>query len=316
MSALDDRRRLEELYLPSADDFVLVDVPDLQFVMIDGEGDPGGEVFARAMRWLFAVIHPIKRIAMERMGKSFVEPSLEGLWWADDMNDLITGKREKLKWRLIIVTADWVDQRMFDQALAKTSKRLGEPPSSLRLERFAEGLSVQIMHVGPNSEEGNDPRPAAPRVPAGARPRPQRASPRDLPDGSEPRSAREAQDRAAPARLAGRLGASGSRGSPADRASSRRFWWEPAIPGVGQGAATMVVGVQSADAVPRFLTLYMACTPGTASTTHVAWDIDTFASGCGWGFSGQNVRLERVSPRGITHPEPGSRILPVTTFHW
>jgi hypothetical protein len=46
MSALDDRRRLEEIYLPSADDFVLVDVPDLQFVMIDGEGDPGGEVFA------------------------------------------------------------------------------------------------------------------------------------------------------------------------------------------------------------------------------------------------------------------------------
>jgi hypothetical protein len=153
MSALDDRRRLEELYLPSADDFVLVDVPDLQFVMIDGEGDPGGEAFARAMRWLFAVIYPIKRIAKERMGKSFVEPPLEGLWWAEDMNDLISGNREKLKWRLMIVTADWVDQEMFDQALANTSERLGEPPSSLRLERFAEGLSVQIMHVGPNSEE-------------------------------------------------------------------------------------------------------------------------------------------------------------------
>ena len=48
MSALDDRRRLEELYLPSPDEFVLVDVPDLQFVMIDGEGDPAGEAFAQA----------------------------------------------------------------------------------------------------------------------------------------------------------------------------------------------------------------------------------------------------------------------------
>jgi len=153
MSALDDRRRLEELYLPSADEFVLVDVPDLQFVMMDGEGDPGGEAFARAMRWLFAVIYPIKRIAKERMGMRFVEPPLEGLWWADDMKDLIAGNREKLKWRLMMVTADWVDQEMFDQALTKTSERLGEPPSSLRLERFTEGLSVQIMHVGPNSEE-------------------------------------------------------------------------------------------------------------------------------------------------------------------
>jgi hypothetical protein len=89
MSALDDRRRLEELYLPSADEFVLVDVPDLQFVMIDGEGDPGGEAFAEASRWLFAVIYPIKRVAKERMGKRFVEPPLEGLWWADDINDFM-----------------------------------------------------------------------------------------------------------------------------------------------------------------------------------------------------------------------------------
>jgi hypothetical protein len=153
MSALDDRRRLEELYLPSADDFVLVDVPDLQFVMIDGQGDPAGEVFARASRWLFAVVYPIKRVAKERMGKRFVEPPLEGLWWADDRNDLIAGNRDKLKWRLMIVTADWVDEELFDQAAAKASERLGELPSSLRLERFAEGPSVQIMHLGPNSEE-------------------------------------------------------------------------------------------------------------------------------------------------------------------
>jgi hypothetical protein len=153
MGALDDRRRLEELYLPSADDFVLVDVPDLQFVMIDGEGDPDGEAFRQATRWLFAVIYPMKKVAKERMGKRFVEPPLEGLWWADDMNDFIAGNRGKLKWRLMIVTADWVDEEMFDQAVAKASERLGEPPSSLRLERYAEGLSVQIMHVGPNSEE-------------------------------------------------------------------------------------------------------------------------------------------------------------------
>ena len=151
MSALDDRRRLEELYLPSADEFVLVDVPDLQFVMIDGEGDPGGEAFAQAMRWLFAVIYPIKRIARQRMGRRFVEPPLEGLWWADDMNDFIAGNRDKFKWRLMIVTADWVDAELLDQAVTKASERLGEPPSSLRLERFSEGTSVQIMHIGPES---------------------------------------------------------------------------------------------------------------------------------------------------------------------
>ena len=153
MSTLDDRDLLEELYLPPSDAFILVDVPDLPFVMIDGDGGPDGKAFAPAMRWLFAVVYPIKQIAKERMGKNFVEPPLECLWWADDMNDLIAGNRDKLRWRLMIVTADWVDQEMFDHAVAKASERLGEPPGSLRLERFAEGTSVQIMHVGPNSEE-------------------------------------------------------------------------------------------------------------------------------------------------------------------
>jgi hypothetical protein len=151
MSISDDRRRLEELYLPATDEFVLVDVPDMQFVMIDGEGDHDSEGFAQGTRWLFAVIHPIKRLARQRMGKNFVEPPLEVLWWADDMADFVAGNRDKFKWRQMIVTADWVDEEMFHGAVAKTRERLGEPPSSLRLERFAEGTSVQIMHVGPES---------------------------------------------------------------------------------------------------------------------------------------------------------------------
>jgi hypothetical protein len=152
-SALDDRRRLEELYLPPADDFVVVDVPDLQFAMIDGEGDPAGDAFGGAMQRLFATIYPIKRIAKERMGERFVEPPLECLFWADDIDDLIAGRRDRLRWRQMIVTADWVDRPMFDEAVRAASKRLGVPPDGLRLERFAEGLSVQIMYVGPNSEE-------------------------------------------------------------------------------------------------------------------------------------------------------------------
>jgi hypothetical protein len=153
MGALDDRRRLEELYLPSADEFVLVDVPDLQYLVIDGQGDPAGEPFAQAMRWLFSVIYPIKRVAKERMGPRFVEPPLEALWWADDIEDLVSGNRAKLKWRLMIVTADWVDQAMMDEAVTEASQRFGKPPPGLRLERLVEGMSAQIMYIGPNEEE-------------------------------------------------------------------------------------------------------------------------------------------------------------------
>jgi len=154
MEETDQRRRLKELYLPSDKDFVLVDVPEMQFVMIDGEESPGGEVHMQAARWLFSVIHPIRPIAKERMGRDFAEPPLEGLWWADDMEDFIAGNKDKMKWRMMIVMPDWVSAETFQQTVAKAGNRLGEVPDSLRLEAYDEGRSVQIMHVGPPEQVG------------------------------------------------------------------------------------------------------------------------------------------------------------------
>jgi hypothetical protein len=154
MNDADMKARLKELYLPPADEFVLVDVPDMRYIMIDGRGAADRTALDHAVKWLFTVVHPIKRIARERMGKNFVDPPLEGLWWADDMKDFICPDRDKLNWRMMIVyEPDWLTTKMFDDAVVTAKQRLGEPPDSLRLERYKEGLSAQIMHVGaPQSE--------------------------------------------------------------------------------------------------------------------------------------------------------------------
>ena len=114
------REQLEELYLPPADAFVTVNVPRMKFIMIDGAGNPEGEPFQRALQWLFAVLHPIKLVAKERMGRHYIEPPLEGLWWADDIADFVAGKKNKLKWRLMIpATPDWIDEEMVADAIAQ-----------------------------------------------------------------------------------------------------------------------------------------------------------------------------------------------------
>ena len=87
------------------------------------------------------------------MGKNFVEPPLEGLWWADDMADFVGGIKDKLKWRMMIPTADWVSEDMLAEAVAEAANKLGEAPKSLRLDHLDEGRSVQIMHVGPYEKE-------------------------------------------------------------------------------------------------------------------------------------------------------------------
>ncbi len=154
MEKLDFKKKLKELYQPDHKDFSVVKVPNMLFAMIDGTGAPEGENFAHAVPWLYSSIYPIKFAAKKKMGKDFVVAPLEGLWWADDMNDFIKGNRDKWKWRLMIVLPEWTSEEMFEEGVAKGEKKLGERPQSLRMEWFEEGLSVQIMHIGPFSEEG------------------------------------------------------------------------------------------------------------------------------------------------------------------
>jgi len=147
------KSKLNELYLPSDKAFTIVDVPQMKFVMIDGQGRLDSQAYPEPVKWLFSVVHPIKQIARQRMGKRFVEPPLEGLWWSNDIQDLVSGNKDKLKWRMMIVAADWVTDQMFEDAVASAKNRLGEVPDSLRLEYFNEGKSVQIMHIGPPEKQ-------------------------------------------------------------------------------------------------------------------------------------------------------------------
>jgi hypothetical protein len=147
--------RLKELYMPPAGEIVLVDVPDLRFMMIDGRGAADRTALDHAVKWLFAVAFPIRRIARERMGRNFVEPPIEGLWWADDPEDFLRGRRDSLNWRMMIIfEPEWLTSEMFGDAVTAGKARLGEPPSSLRLESYAEGLSAQTMYIGPPESEG------------------------------------------------------------------------------------------------------------------------------------------------------------------
>ena len=140
--------------MPPAKDLVVVDVPEMRCFMIDGHGAAVRSALDHAVKRLFAAIYPIERLARERMGKNFLEPPLEGHWWADDMEDFIRGNRDRLNWRMMIVyEPDWLTVEMFEDAVATAKARLGEPPAGLRLESYCEGRSAQIMHVGPPAAE-------------------------------------------------------------------------------------------------------------------------------------------------------------------
>ncbi len=154
MSKIDFKKTLAKLYTAPTNRFVLVEVPTLTFVKVDGAGDPNtASAYKQAIEWLYPVSYALK-FAAKGFGNDYVVPPLEGLWWADDPADFVTRHKDRWRWTLMIMAPDFIDAPLFDAAVAKTGKKLGDAPLSLRLEPLSEGRALQIMHVGSYDDEG------------------------------------------------------------------------------------------------------------------------------------------------------------------
>jgi hypothetical protein len=154
---LDLRRELKTLYGPPAGRPVLVDVPELSFLMVDGEGDPNvSQDYRDAVQALFAVSYALK-FAVKRApgGIDYRIMPLEGLWWVDDMSTFTIHNKADWKWTALIAQPDLVTGELVEQAVATAAAKRPLPAvGRVRLERFCEGRSAQVLHRGPFNAEG------------------------------------------------------------------------------------------------------------------------------------------------------------------
>jgi hypothetical protein len=157
MEKIDFKKVLKHLYNPSAKEVVIVDVPKMNFAMVDGIGDPGNAEFMAATEALYSVSYTLKFMIKNGPAKSAVDygvPPLEGLWWADDMKAFRLGKRDEWKWTLMIMQPEFITKTVFKEALERAKEKKGFPAiDDIRFESFKEGKSAQIMHIGPYAEE-------------------------------------------------------------------------------------------------------------------------------------------------------------------
>lgn len=148
MGKTDFRKKLKTLYAPRTGTFAEVEVPALNFVKVDGHGDPNvTQDYARAVKALYGMSYAMKFAARDLLDRDYVVPPLEGLWWADDPAAFVARRKEEWHWTMMIMVPDFVTRDMFDAAARKT-RRKGPLPPGLRLERCNEGLSLQTMHIG------------------------------------------------------------------------------------------------------------------------------------------------------------------------
>ncbi len=157
MPKRDLKKELRYLYHAPSKEAVLVDIPEMAYLMVDGEGDPNtSQTFAEAIEALYSVAYTVK--FMVRNGPEAIDYGvmpLEALWWADDMSSFSDGDKSKWKWTVMIMQPDFVSSDLIEQSIAEVAKKKNPAALSLiRYERFTEGRCAQIMHIGPFSEEG------------------------------------------------------------------------------------------------------------------------------------------------------------------
>ncbi len=156
MEKIDYKQAFKYLYLPTAKSVVKVIVPPMNFLMVDGAGDPNTSPdYQAVVEALFSTAYAIK--FMVKKGPAALDYGvmpLEGLWWADDMTSFSVEAKSDWKWTMMIMQPAPVTRELVDDAL-KTGKKKGLAAiSRLRFETFDEGLCAQTLHVGPFSAEG------------------------------------------------------------------------------------------------------------------------------------------------------------------
>jgi hypothetical protein len=73
----------------------------------------------------------------------------------DDMSRFSMENRAAWRWTLMILQPAVITKSLFAKALKQAKEKKGIPALvNVRLEPYSEGLSVQIMYVGPYADEG------------------------------------------------------------------------------------------------------------------------------------------------------------------
>ena len=157
MTKLDLKKTFKELYNPSTKIVSEVVVPPMNFIMVDGMGDPNNEEeFQPRAEVLYALSYTLKFASKQQLGVDYGVMPLEGLWWVEGMLpvDPTTSDRSTWRWTLMLMQPEHITRELYETAVESVRRKKNPAQlSKCRFERYDEGRAAQIMHIGPYSAE-------------------------------------------------------------------------------------------------------------------------------------------------------------------
>jgi hypothetical protein len=132
---------------------VLIQVKPAKYLTFSGRDKPGGPEFQAAIGALYTMAFTVK-MAKKSAGQDYKVCHLEGLYWTPSGAAFSESVSETLEWKLLIRVPDFIAARDLKAALGEITAR-GKTPEAAEVkpETLREGRCVQMLHVGPYSEE-------------------------------------------------------------------------------------------------------------------------------------------------------------------
>lgn len=152
-----DFKKTLDSYRARRGEFRVLEVPPMRYVMVDGVGDPNtSPAFTEALESIYPVAYKLKLASKTELGRDYVVPPLEALWWAEDARVFTTARdKSKWSWTVMLMVPDWIETDMVNAMIARVAEqRSPDAGSVVRVEELEEGLCVQTLHLGSFDDEG------------------------------------------------------------------------------------------------------------------------------------------------------------------
>ena len=155
MASIDLKKTYRDHYAARVGKPALAEVPPRPYLMIDGKGDPNtSQDYADAIGSLYPIAYGLRAAIKKVTGDGYAVMPLEGLWWADEMSTFSVDEKGSWKWTMMICQPELVTPDLATEVIPAViqSKKLvaGE---RVRFATYGDGLSAQVMHVGPYAAE-------------------------------------------------------------------------------------------------------------------------------------------------------------------
>ncbi len=155
------RKKEKSVYLPKNKP-ELIDVPEFQYIVLSGQGNPNSAFFSECIQALYSIAYAIK-MNLKKVAnppKHYQDWSvypLEGKWDISDKGKSEydgTLNKDELVFDLMIRQPDFVSEVFFNEMLELTKKKKPHPLlNEIRLQKIRDGQCVQMLHIGSYDDE-------------------------------------------------------------------------------------------------------------------------------------------------------------------